>query len=229
MKKKVFALLLLVLLFASIPLFATEIILSPNVGMSVYSAYGLHEISNPHDTFRSEISKQVVTYTMPVPSIGLDMHFTHEGNGFTFSLINNAGLLMTFYKKGGFGDDKRDIIGFIWDGQILAGYTYGVKQPLSVRFGIGSGFALGIFTARSKNAHILNPFAIPGLLALHLDIQYAFTEHFGISAGIRDMLGFSGVLLDDEALNRTEKGITKSTINGFGNVFTLKLGIVFRF
>lgn len=212
-----------------IPLFSAEIIISPNAGASVYTVHGSSEILDSGRPEHSVLSKRAVTYTMPVPSIGLDMHFTHEGNGFTFSLINNAGLLMTFYKKGGFGDDKRDIIGFIWDGQILAGYTYGVKQPLSVRFGIGSGFALGIFTARSKNAHILNPFAIPGLLALHLDIQYAFTEHFGISAGIRDMLGFSGVLLDDEALNRTEKGITKSTINGFGNVFTLKLGIVFRF
>lgn len=43
------------------------------------------------------------------------------------------------------------------------------------------------------------------------------------------MMFFSGIILDDEALNPVEKGITKSGTAGLEDVFALKLSAVIRF
>lgn len=229
MKQKISALLLFALLFSCLPLFAAEIILAPNVGFSIYTVRSAVEVANAGNIEQIKLSKNPVTYTMLAPSIGLDMHFIHERSGFTFSLVNTAGLPVTLHKNGGFGNDKRQIAGAIWDGQMLFGYTYGVKQPLSIRFGIGPGIAVGVFKAAQKQkVYILNPYYLLALPALHFDIQYAFTEHFGINAGIRDMIGFSGILLDDAALNSAKNGIVQSSAVGFGNVFSFKIAAVFR-
>ncbi|NVP25661.1 DUF2715 domain-containing protein [Treponema phagedenis] len=67
-----------------------------------------------------------------MPSFGLDAHFTNENSGFTFSLGNNLGVPITLYRKGGFGDESRKALGFAWDGQMLFGYTYGVKKRFCI-------------------------------------------------------------------------------------------------
>ena len=95
MKQKTSALLLLTLLFACFPLFAAEIILAPNVGFSIYTVRSAVEVANAGNIEQIKLSKNPVTYTMLAPSIGLDMHFIHERSGFTFSLVNTAGLPVT--------------------------------------------------------------------------------------------------------------------------------------
>lgn len=211
-----------------IPLFSAEIIISPNAGASVYTVHGSSEILDSGRPEHSVLSKRAVTYTMAVPSIGLDMHFIHERNGFTFSVINNAGFPVALFKQGGFGNDKRRIAGFIWDGQALFGYTYGVKQPLSIRFGIGPGLALGRFLTIRNTQRLENFYHAWTLTALHFSMQYVFTRHIGISFGIYDMLGFSGLMLGNTA-NLADDNARIDGAVGLGNVFTLKLGIVFRF
>ena len=84
------------------------------------------------------------------------MHFIHENSGFTFSLINNAALPVGIYKSGGFGAESMKVHGFIWDGQMLFGYTYGIKQPFSIHAGIGPGLALGRFWTRLNGQGLEN-------------------------------------------------------------------------
>ncbi|MGF7108312.1 DUF2715 domain-containing protein [Treponema pedis] len=205
--------------------FAAEVVFSPGIGFSVYTVRS-HEVIIKGKNL--ELSDKPVTYTIPTPSIGLDMHFIHEKNGFTFSLINNAAFPISMYKRGGFGNGSMKTKGFIWDGQMLFGYTYGVKQPFSIHAGIGPGVALGQFWTHLNNQQLENFYHAWTPIALHLGVQYIFTKHFGITVGLHDMISFSGLLRSIEKPNIADGNNKVGGTVGFGNVFTLRIAATFR-
>jgi len=205
--------------------FAAEIVFSPGAGFSAYTVRSYELIMTGKNL---ELSDKAVTYTIPAPSIGLDMHFIHEKNGFTFSLINNAALPLIMYKKGGFGDERMKIKGFIWDGQMLAGYTFGVTRPFSLHAGIGPGLALGRFWTQQNDLHLENFYYAWTPIALHLGVQYIFTKHFGINIGLHDMISFSGLLRSKEKPNIADDNNKIGGSVGFGNVFTVRIAAAFR-
>lgn len=215
------------LLFVFIPLSAAEISFSPGVGFSLYTVRSFFEIETTEKPERPMLSQKAVTYIIPVPSIGLDIHFTHESSGFTFSIINNVGLPITLFKKGGFGNDKQHIEGSIFDGQILFGYTYGVQQPFSIHCGIGPGAALGHFWARRNEQILENVYYALTPVALHLGLQKLFTQHVGITIGIHEMLIFSGIFSSKRSYPAVERSTVNGTV-GLGNTCTLRIAATFR-
>ena len=217
------------LLFICIPFCAAEITFSPGIGGTVHTVQSFFEIQNAEDPEHSVVSEKAVTYTIPVPSSGLDIHFTHESSGFTLSVINNIGFPITLFKKGGFGNETQRVIGFILDEQVLFGYTYGVKQPFSIHFGIGPGAVLGHFWTLQNVQISENVYYTVTPIALHLGVQYLFTQHVGIAIGIHDMLGVSGIFLSDKSSNSSaEKRKVTGTV-GLGNTFTLRIAATLRF
>ena len=221
MKKRI---VLLSLFLSLLPLFAAEITIVPGAGASVYAAHGNHETAISGGSKKKISSSDSAFCLIPAPAIGLDLHFTrvtHKKDGFTFSLINNASLPVSFYKRGGFGNDSQRITGFIWDGQMLIGYTYGVQRPFSIRCGIGFGLTVGRFRIDQNSRKLENGYIAFSPAALHLGVQYIFTEHVGITVGIYDMPSFSYMVLSDNQGNQRE-------IEGVGNIFTLKIAAAFR-
>ena len=213
------------LLFIGISLSAAEITFSPGVGGTVHTVRSFFEVENIGES--DAFSQKAVTYIIPVPSTGIDMHFTHETSGFTFSIINNIGRPITLFKQGGFGNEKQYTIGSIVDGQILFGYTYGVKQPFSIHCGIGPGVAAGSFRPwKNKTIGTTFYYAVSPV-ALHIGLQYLFTQHIGITASIHDMLSFSGIFITHKSSNPSEKDKITGTF-GLGNTFTLRLAVSFR-
>ena len=208
-----------------LPLFAVEITIAPGTGMSVYAIHGNNETAISGGSEKTVSSTDSAFCLIPTPSIGLDLHFTRVTNkkdGFTFSLINNASLPIAFYKRGGFGDNSQCVTGYIWDGQMLIGYTYGVQRPLSIRSGIGLGLTVGRFWIAQNSRKLENGYIAFTPVALHLGMQYIFTEHIGITVGIYDMPCFSYMVFSDGQGNQRE-------IEGVGNIFTLRIAAAFRF
>ena len=205
--------------------FAAEIIFSPGIGFSAYTVRS-NELIMTRENLK--FSDKVATYTIPAPSMGLDMHFIHEKSGFTFSLINNAAFPIAMYKRGGFGNATMKTRGFIWDGQMLFGYTFGVKKPFSIHASIGSGFALGRFFTHSNEQQLENFYHAWTPIAVHLGIQYIFTKHFGITVGLHDMISFSGLLFSKEKPNIADDNNKVGGAVGLGNVFTLRVAAAFR-
>jgi len=203
----------------------TEVVFSPNAGFSVYTLHSLHELLHTGNPGHTEASEKAVTYTIPAPSVGLDMHFIYKKTGLTLTASINAGFPITLYKTGGFGDSIRKIEGIIGDAQLMIGYTYEQNFPLSVRFGIGGGMAAGTLKLRSKGEAVFKDYAAAFFPAVFIDIHYAFTKHIGIHAGIRDMINFSGIA--DGAPSK-QAARSPQTGSGFGNIFTLKIGASFR-
>lgn len=222
--KKIMLFLFCIMLCASHS-FAAELVFSPGAGFSAYTVHSLEVISGR----TVEVSDKAATYTILAPSVGLDMHVIHETSGFTFSLIHNAAIPITLDKKGGFGDASMNVKGFMWDGQTLFGYTFGVKKPFSIHAGIGLGGALGYFHTHTNAEPLINLYHAWTPIALHLSFQYIFTKHFGIAIGLHDMVSFSGLVrskakLDDAGANDKVSGIV-----GLGNVFTARIAASFRF
>ncbi|EFW36727.1 DUF2715 domain-containing protein [Treponema phagedenis] len=219
--KKIIACSFLSLFIAGASLFAAEIVFAPSVGGSLYTVNSPVEVSVPADKNQLDsYSKKAVAFILPLPSFGLDAHFTNENSGFTFSLVNNLGVPITLYRKGGFGDESRKALGFAWDGQMLFGYTYGVKKDFALTVGVGPGFALGLFNAIPNEKRILSVYYNLSPIGAHMAFRYYFTEHAGISVNIYDSVGISGLVLD--------KKTNAAGTFGIGNVFTLKLGAAFR-
>lgn len=216
------------LLFACVSLSAAEITFSPGIGGTVHTIQSFFEIENAGYSEDSMFSQKAVTYIIPVPSTGIDIHFTHETSGFTFSIINNIGSSITLFKKGGFGDEKHYITGSIVDEQLLFGYTYGVKQPFSIHCGIGPGFAAGYFRPWKNEKPVESFYYAVSPLALHIGLQYLFTQHIGITVGIHDMLSFSGIFLTHKSSSSAIiRDKTTGTV-GLGNTFTLRVAVSFR-
>ena len=220
------SILSLLLLFVVISLAAAEITFSPGIGGTVYTVHSFVEIENMEDPDASTVSEKAVTYIMPVPSTGIDVHFTHESSGFTFSIINNIGCPITIFKRGSFGNEQQYVIGSFADEQILFGYTYGVKQPLSIHCGIGAGTAIGHFSRWKRTENVSTFYYAVSPLALHIGLQYLFTQHVGITASIHDMLSFSGIFFTHKDSNPNLDKITGAF--GLGNTFTLRLAVSFR-
>jgi len=225
MKMKKIAASFLCIIVCAVNSFAAEIVFSPGIGFSAYTVRSNELIITGENL---ELSDKAATYTIPAPSMGLDMHFIHEKSGFTFSLINNAAFPIAMYKKGGFGNDSMKTKGFIWDGQMLFGYTFGVKKPFSIHAGIGPGLALGRFWTHLNEQRFENFYYAWSPIALHIGVQYIFTKHFGINIGLHDMISFSGLLRSMEKTNiAADKNKVGGTV-GFGNVFTLRIAAAFR-
>lgn len=216
---------LLCIVVCAVNSFAAEIVFSPGIGFSAYTVRSYELIRTGE---KVELSDKAVAYTIPAPSMGLDMHFIHEKSGFTFSLINNAAFPITMYKRGGFGNETIKTKGFIWDGQMLFGYTFGVKQPFSIHAGIGPGLALGRFWTHLNKQRLENFYHAWTPIALHLGFQYIFTKHCGITVGLHDMISFSGLLLSKEKPNIADDNNKVGGTVGFGNVFTLRVAATFR-
>ena len=217
--------LFLCILIGAVNSFAAEIIFSPGIGFSSYTVRSYEVIISGGTPKPSD---KAATYTIFAPAVGLDMHFIHENSGFTFSLINNAALPVGIYKSGGFGAESMKVRGFIWDGQMLFGYTYGIKQPFSIHAGIGPGLALGRFWTRSNGQGLENFYHAWTPIALHIGFQYIFTEHIGINIGLHDMISFSGLLRSMEKSNIADDNNKVGSTFGFGNVFTLRIAAAFR-
>lgn len=132
------------------------------------------------------------------------------------------------YKRGGFNDASMKVQGFIWDGQMLFGYTYGIKQPFSIHAGIGPGLALGRFWRLVNAQRLENVYHAWTPIALHIGIQYIFTKHLGINIGLHDMMSFSGLLFSTEKPNIADKNNKIGGAVGFGNVFTFRIAAAFR-
>ena len=221
MKKSIF----LSFFISLFPLFAAEITIISGAGMSVYAIHGNNETAISGSSEKTVSSADSAFCLIPAPSIGLDLHFTrvaHKKDGFTFSLINNASLPIAFYKRGGFGDNSQHVTGYIWDGQMLIGYTYGVRRPLSIRSGIGLGLTVGRFWIAQNSRKLENGYIAFTPVAVHFGVQYIFTEHIGITVDIYDLPGFSYMVFSDGQGNRRE-------IEGVGNIFTLRIAAAFRF
>lgn len=220
------SIVLISLLFVCIPLSAAEITFSPGMGLSVYTIQSPVEIENTGDPANPVFSQKAVLYTLPVPSINLSIHFTHENSGFTFSIINNVGAPITLFKRGGFGNDQlRVITGSIFDGQLLFGYTYGVQQPFSIHCGVGPGVALGRFWTLKNKQKLENSYYAWTPIAVHLGFQYIFTQHVGITIDLHDMFSLSSTFSSTMGSMLGKKSIKA---DGFGNVFTFRLAVSFR-
>lgn len=220
--KKIFILFFIVIV--NISLFAAEITFSSGVGCSVYTVQGFDLSYTPDDSTSIALSGKRAVYNIPAPSVGLDMHFAHEASGFTFSLINNTAFPVALYKKGKSGNTKMQVNGFIYDWHFLLGYTYGIKKPLSIHAGIGSGFVAGQFGTYFSDVLLKNAYAAWTPVAVHLRIQYIFTEHLGIAISLYDMVNIAK--LEMNVSTHDSADIKKHNINGmagYGNVFTLKL------
>lgn len=158
----------------------TEMVFSPNAGFSVYTLHCPHELLYTGNSGHTEASEKAITYTIPAPSIGLDMHFIYKKTGLTLTASINAGFPITLYKTGGFGDGIRKIEGIIRDAQLMIGYTYEKNLPLSVRLGIGGGMAAGTLTLHSKTMR--QPFSLLSLLifTMHLPNISAYMPEYAI-------------------------------------------------
>ena len=222
--KKITAFFLCILIGA-VNSFAAEIIFSPGIGFSAYTVRS-YEVTITGENLK--ISDKAAIHTIFAPAVGLDMHFILENSGFTFSLINNAALPVGIYKSGGFGAESMNAHGFIWDGQMLFGYTYGIKQPFSIHAGIGPGLALGKFWTRLNERGLENFYHAWTPIALHIGFQYIFTKHVGINIGLHDMIGFSGLLRSMEKTNIADDNNRVGVTVGIGNVFTLRIAAAFR-
>ncbi len=223
--KKIF--LFLFFIFTSFA-FATEISFTPNFGFSLYSVHN-YEQRNIDSSDYIQLSNNKGDFLFPTPTLGLDISFTHENSGFTFMLNNSFSFPTKLYVVKGFGNRKENYSGITWDGQMIFGYTYGVRQKMQFTGGAGFGFACNALNLREDGGNNAPPYYNLGL-ALNVGYKYYFTDKVGIGVNIYDLIGFSAVFIDrgTPSLSGDPNKTRLDGMLGLGNLFTLKIGVAFR-
>ncbi len=220
-------LLVLFFIFSSFA-FAAEITFTPNFGFSLYSLHNYEQKNIEAPSSYWDISDNKGSFLFPTPTLGLDMSFMHENSGFTFILDNNFSFPTKLYVTKGFGNRNEKLSGIIWDGQMIFGYTYGVRQKTQITGGAGFGCVLGMLNTGTAGNNA-PPYYNLGL-ALNFGYKYYFTDKIGINVNLYDLVGFSAAFLDrgTPSLSGDPDKTRLDGMLGLGNLFTLKIGVTFR-
>ena len=217
-----------------------EFVLMPAAGFSNFALDG--------KAFDSSGSSQVDVKTA-LSSFNLSLALgSVSGAGFTFLWDNNlalGGKLKSEIKKtsDSFSEEMK---GVFYEGNLLFGYTFkGIKNLyINAAAGLGSGF--GLLTPKKAEYKI-------GMLSagipIQLGAQYFFTKNIGVNVSFLDVPSF-GIIMTPFDIEGLVKELTSSRISsaaasygiplapspsrtqfqaGFTNVFTLKIGPVFKF
>ena len=234
MKKVITA--LFVAAAVSVHAFALEFILTPTIGYSNLSFAG---VSEPVRIGNSYI-KADVSSNLNVMSIGVALG-TIAQNGFTFMWNNNIAPVGNGYGEGKLSELSFEVEleaklkrGIAFEQSFIFGRTFkAVDDKLYIN--VGSGLAWGVakinmskkvagVTTYSKDIYDFN-IGVP----LQLGMQYFFTNNIGLNLTVSDVLAF-GIGWGHKipgAQGQFADGLLGQY--GFENVFTAKIGPVFKF
>ena len=207
--------------------FAAEFILSPTIGFSNTGVAGIWKTTS---TVGSVYNEATDTFTMS---------FNHMPIGLTLGVITNKGFTFTVnndfsvagkgtVKSGGDSLDFKLDKNTIFQQSFILGATFKLlDQKLFIN--IGSGLAWGI----GKITPFINDISFPADMwhfnvgiPLQAGAQYFFTKNIGINLLLSDTVGL--------AIGRysyTIGSIYENTMTsvGFSNIFSVKIGPIFKF
>ena len=237
MKKVITA--LFVAAAVSVQGFALEFILTPTIGYSNLSFTGQSETLTIKNRLADISTKANISFSMNVVPIGLAMG-TIAKNGFTFLWNNDFAPLGNGTAKVNLSANSVSLVDFELEATLTDGFAFEQSFILGKTFkaigdklyiNVASGLAWGIAkldmckniagtTVYSEKVFDFN-FGIP----IQCGVQFFFTKHVGLNLTIADVIALGA------GLGHRIPVIGNNAISqvGFENVFTAKLGPVFKF
>ena len=153
-------------------------------------------------------TNEIMRYSKPMPSFGLDMHGISSSSGFTL-FWNNT-----------FSYAKKDLQ-FV-SSELLLGGTFLRDKALNISFGLGGRFAMPLNMQKElqeQGEHIL-----PGFGGT-LGISYYFNDSFGFSLFVSDFASFAYNTKGD---NKDDSKNGKLFYEGVSDGFCFKIGMNIR-